>query len=161
VSSNIAPAAASTVVAPRATLSRWERGWIIVVGVLFLLHVVNVEIRSVFLQRRMNDLGVYLRAAWAVRTGHDLYAVTDNNGWHYVSPPLLAIVLTPLADAPAGEPQNGVLPWSVSVVVWHLLSVLCAIVAAHWLATALERTSTDVEVRSQKQGCWRWWAVRF
>src|SRR5262249_52793810 len=46
-------------------------------------------------------------------------------------------------------------------VVWHLLSVLCAIVAAHWLATALERTSTDVEVRSQKQGCWRWWAVRF
>ena len=35
--------------------------------------------RSAFMQRRMTDLGVYLRAGWAVRSGADIYDVTDDN----------------------------------------------------------------------------------
>src|SRR5262249_2322269 len=62
--------------------SKWERRGVIVLGVLVVLFGVLVEIRSAFLKRHMGDLGVYLRAAWAVRTGVDPYQVTDND-WHY------------------------------------------------------------------------------
>ena len=48
----------------------------------------------------MGDLDCFLRAAWAVRSGADLYTVTDDNGFHYNYPPLLAILATPLADPP-------------------------------------------------------------
>ena len=53
----------------------------------------------------MTDLQVYLRAAWAVRSGADLYTIIDDNQWHYHYPALFAILMTPLADPPAGEPM--------------------------------------------------------
>ena len=37
----------------------------------------------------MTDLHVYLRAAWAVRAGADIYDVVDDNRWHYQYPPSL------------------------------------------------------------------------
>jgi hypothetical protein len=80
---------------------RWER----ILLVLILLGFVGfgwlVETRSAFLRRRMGDVGVYFRAAWAVRTGgQHLYSITDDNGWHYHYPPLFAVLLSPLADPP-------------------------------------------------------------
>jgi hypothetical protein len=76
----------------------------ILVGLILLGFVafgVLVEYRSAFLRRRMGDVGVYLRAAWAVRTGgRSLYTLTDDNGWHYHYPPLFAVLLSPLADPP-------------------------------------------------------------
>jgi hypothetical protein len=62
-----------------------------------------VEYRSAFLSRRMGDLGCYLRAAWAVRAGVDMYGLTEDNGWHYNYPPLYAILLAPLADPPTRD----------------------------------------------------------
>ena len=35
-----------------------------------------------------------------MRTGENLYVVADENGFHYIYPPLLAILLTPFADPP-------------------------------------------------------------
>src|SRR5262245_37872535 len=145
---------------PTARPARWERGALALLLVLGVAFGVLVEIRTAFLRRRMGDLGCYLRAAWAVRTGNDLYDVMDDNGWHYNYPPLLAILAVPLADAPAGADRAGLLPWAASTAIWYVLNVLCLVVAVHWLATALERTLPVPGLRDQPRGCRRWWALR-
>ncbi len=142
-------------------LARWEKAGLVLLIAFFVLFGVSVEYRSAFLTRRMTDLGVYLRAAWAVQDGQDLYDVTDNNGWHYLYPPLFAILLVPFADPPPGVFPEAVVPFEVSVALWYLFSVLCLVVAVHWLASALEQTSPDPSVRHQPPGCRRWWALRF
>src|SRR5437879_4699259 len=115
---------------------RWWERWslwlwlpaIIVFGVL-------VEIRSAYLSRRMGDLGCFLRAAWAVRQGgQDLYNVRSDTLWSYNYPPLLAIVLVPLADAPAGQPGGGLLSYEATVAVWYAFCVLCLFWGLHSLA---------------------------
>ena len=51
-----------------------------------------------------------------MRQGIYHYTVTDDNGWHYTYPSLLAIVLIPFADAPSGTPQPAwAVPYPVSV----------------------------------------------
>src|SRR5207245_4536593 len=92
---------------PDRPLALWQRAGIVLLGAGFLILGTVVELRSAFMQRRMTDLDVYLRAAWAVRDGEDLYAVTDDSGWHYHYPSLLAILLVPLADQPAGAASAG------------------------------------------------------
>jgi hypothetical protein len=119
-----------------------------------------VERRTAFMERRMGDMAAYLRPAWAVRVGLDIYEVTDHNGWHYNYPPLFAILMTPLADAPPGHDRGGLLPFAASVAIWYVLSVVFLAVGAHWLAAALERSSPDPAVRSQPAFCRRWWALR-
>jgi alpha-1,2-mannosyltransferase len=104
---------------------------------------------------------VYLRAAWAVRTGHDFYTVTDDNTWHYHYPPLLAVLLMPLADAPPGaDPLPAAVPFAVSAALWYVFSLGCLAVAVHRLASALEATAAEPAVRQQPWGCRRWWALR-
>jgi hypothetical protein len=144
----------------RSSLSRFERAILVFLFSGLVLFGGLVEMRSAFLERRMTDLGVYLRAAWAVRTGADLYRVQDNNDWHYHYPPLFAILLVPLADPPAGADRTGLIPFAVSVAFWYAISVLCLIGAVHWLARALEQMSPDPAIRSLPQGCRRWWALR-
>jgi len=62
--------------------------------------------RSAFMHSRHTDADVYFRAAWAIRTGGDPYRVTDTHQWHYHYPPLLAILLVPLADPPEDAPPG-------------------------------------------------------
>jgi hypothetical protein len=112
-----------------------------------------VEFRSVFLHRHMTDLQVYLRAAWAARTGGDIYAVTDDNHWHYHYPPLPALLAMPLADAPPGADRTGLVPFWLSVAVWYWLSVACLLAGVHVLASAVEPGAGP--------GTPRWWALRF
>ena len=110
---------------PAAALAppkRWERYTLLVLLLGILLFGVLVEIRSAFLTRRMGDFGCYARGAWAVRTGADLYDVTCDNDWHYNYPPLLAILLAPLADPPRGADDAGMTPYAVSVAVWPTVS---------------------------------------
>ena len=83
-----------------APLTAWQRAGLAAFVLLFVAFAVPVEMRSALMSRRMGDLDCFLRAAWAVRSGADLYAVTDDNGFHYNYPPLLAILATPLADPP-------------------------------------------------------------
>lgn len=145
---------------PISWLSRWEKCGLGLLLAVVVLFGVLVEVRSVFLTRRMGDLNVYLRAAWAVRVGDDLYSITEHNGWHYNYPPLLAIFLVPLADAPEGADRTCLLPYGVSVAIWYLFNVLLVALSVHWLARAIEDTSPDPEVRWQPAGCRRWWALR-
>lgn len=143
-----------------APLSRWGKiglGWFCV---LLLAFGAQVENRTVFLERRMGDLDVFLRAAWAVRTGADPYAVTSDNDWHYLYPPLYAILLTPLADPPPGEDTAGFVPYAWSVAICYLLSVLCLLAGVHALARALEERSDDPSFRDQPRYCRRWWMLR-
>jgi hypothetical protein len=141
-------------------LMRWERRGLIGLGVLLIVLGVEVERRSAFMSRRMGDVGCYLRAGWAVRSGHDLYGVTCDNGWHYLYPPLYAILMTPLADPPRGADASGMTPYPVSVAVCYLLNLLWLALGAHWLASALESRFVRPELRSPPAGCRRWWALR-
>jgi alpha-1,2-mannosyltransferase len=119
-----------------------------------------VEKRSAFMQRRMTDLGVYLRAGWAVRTGQDIYDIKDDNEWHYQYPPPFAVLMVPLADPPPGADRTGMLPYAASVGIWYSLSLLCLIWGVHCLAGALEDRFTNPMARRTPWGCRRWWALR-
>ncbi len=123
-----------------APLRRGERLAVVAFCIIIALFGVIVEHRSAFQHTRKGDLNVFLRAGWAVRAGADLYAVTDDNGFHYHYPPLLAILAAPLADPPAGADRTGMLPYSVSVAVCYLLNLLFLAFAVHQLARALEQT---------------------
>jgi hypothetical protein len=133
-------------------LTRIEWGILGAMITVVLYYAVMTEIRSCFLERRMTDFGVYLRAAWAARTGNDMYAVTCDNGWHYCYPPTFALFLMPLADPPSGFSREGYLPYPFSVGIWIILSYAFAIWGAHMLALLI--------VPDAKPGSRRWWAAR-
>jgi hypothetical protein len=138
---------------PIDRLRFWERlGMAALVGVIVVFGVI-VEIRSALLSRHMGDAGVYLRAAWAARMGGaDLYTIVDDNGWHYHYPPLLAVVLMPLANPPAFVPAELILPYPVSIALWYMLSVFSLAWSLHTLAAAL----APEDIPSSR----RWWLVR-
>src|SRR5436189_2821370 len=134
-------------------LRAWERLGIAALAGIMVVFGVIVEIRSALLSRHMGDAGVYLRAAWAARMGGaDLYTIMDDNGWHYHYPPLLAIVLMPLADPPAFVPADMIVPYPVSIALWYVLSVASLFWGLHVLAAAL--APDDVP------GSRRWWLLR-
>ena len=141
-----------------ASLTRWER-----VGLWLFFTVIAgfsavVLLRSALLPRRMGDWNVFARAAWAVRVGGDLYDVTDDNGFHYLYPPLFAILLTPLADAPEGMARPWMLPYPATVAIWYALNILFTILAMHWLASALEQATLRPELPPPESR--RWWRLR-
>ncbi len=141
-------------------LSVWESGGLLLLLLTAVGFGVLVELRTAFFKRRMGDLNVYARAAWAVRTGHDPYDVTDNNSWHYSYPPLFAILMAPLADPPRGVHTPGVLPYAWTAGIWYVFNLLCLGLAVHWLAGALERTSPLPELREKQPGSRGWWRLR-
>jgi len=148
-----------------APLRRGERLALVAFCVLIALFGVIVEHRSAFQHTRKGDLNVFLRAGWAVRSGADLYAVTDDNGFHYHYPPLLAILAAPLADPPAGADRTGTLPYSASVAVCYLLNLFFLAFAVHHLARALEQTASGVASTPRARLNWPagsrgWWALR-
>jgi hypothetical protein len=141
-------------------LARWQRWGLWLLLAVVVAFGVLVEIRTVFLSRRMGDLGCYSRGAWAVRTGADPYEVTDDTGWHYNYPPLFAILMAPLADPPPGVHTPGMLPWAWTAGIWYVFNVVLLALAVHWLAGALESTSALPWLRGQPVGTRAWWALR-
>src|SRR6267154_31891 len=111
---------------PAEPLSKLERAALMLLALVPIVFGVLVEVRGAFLQTRRTDLAVFARAAWAVRSGIDVYSVTDEKGLHYHYPPLLAILMAPLADPPPGVPMVAAVPFAVTVGVWYLLSVFVA-----------------------------------
>jgi hypothetical protein len=134
-------------------LYRYERVGLGALGLFLVGFLTLVEIRSAFLSgNRHTDLGVFLRAGWAVRSGADLYQVTCDNGWHYVYPPAFAVTMVPLADAPKYEPRQWMLPYPVSVALWTVFNVLVVGWTVHTFAKhALPGTAP---------GTRRWWFAR-
>jgi hypothetical protein len=137
-------------------LTPWQRRGLVLFGVVVVLFGVLFVFRSAFQNTRKGDLDVFLRAGWAVRTGEDIYTVTDDKGFHYHYPPFLAILLVPLADPPLGRPTAGMVPYPLSVALWYVLSLLCLALAVHWLAGALE---ASLGARPPT-GSRAWWALR-
>ncbi len=135
-------------------LRPWERRGVIAFAIVLFAFGGMVELRSAFLQRRKGDLGVFLRAAWAVRADQDLYKITDDNGFHYCYPPLLAVLLTPLADPPADADRSGMLPYAVSVGICYVLNLVFLGVAVHTLARALQGPN------GPPPGSRDWWTLR-
>jgi hypothetical protein len=133
-------------------LRGWERVGLALAAVLVVGFGVLVEVRSAFQKTSKTDFGVYARAAWAVRDGRDLYAVVDNNGWHYCYPPAFAVLLYPLADPFPGFPRDSYLPFAASVAIWYTLGVACTLWAAHVLAKAV--------LPGDIRGSRRWWYAR-
>jgi hypothetical protein len=152
-------------------LTRWQKCGIIALAVLLLGFGAEVVRHSAFLTRRQTDVVCYLRAAWAVRTGADLYAITEDNNWHYNYPPLFAIVLVPLADAPVGDPRSWMLPYPVSVAVFYYGTLLLGLWGVWMLGGALEETAREGDrpaglspspelTPSPARYGRRWWALR-
>jgi hypothetical protein len=142
-------------------LTRWERTILLALLAVIVAFGGLVEFRAAFADRRMSDLTVFLRAGWAVRTGADIYHVPDEgNGWYYVYPPFFAILMAPLAEAPANADQSWMLPYPITVGFWYLFNVGLLFWCVHRLASALQKISTDPEVRDQPAGCRRWWFLR-
>ena len=146
--------------ARQSPLSRGERFALLVLFVAFVVFAGLVELRSALQQTRKGDLNVFLRAGWAIRADANPYAVTDDNGFHYHYPPLLAILAAPLADAPAGADRTNMLPYAVSVGVCYLLNVFFLAYAVHRLARALEETTAGPFRLTWSRGSRGWWAVR-
>ena len=141
-------------------LSRWEK--LAVAGFFLFLALFGglVEYRSALLTRRMGDLDVFLRAAWAVQNDADLYTIASDNGWHYIYPPLYAILLVPLADPPPVANTGWYLAYPISVAICYLLNVLCLLGGVHLLASAMEERADDPGLRTQPRFCRRWWLLR-
>lgn len=144
----------------QAPLGRGERLALVVFFVVLAVFGIITEHRSAFQRTRKGDLNVFLRAGWAVRSGDDLYAVTDDNGFHYHYPPLLAILAAPLADPPAGADHTWMLPYSISVAICYLLNLLFLAFAVHHLARALEQTTAGRLGLNWPVGSRGWWALR-
>lgn len=141
-------------------LSSIQRIGLSLLLVLILLFGAWVELRGALQHTRKTDIGAYLRAAWAVRTGRDIYSITDDRGLHYAYPPFLAVLMTPLADPPPDTNRAGYLPYAVTVGLWYMLTLTLGFWGAHILSNALEETSQNFLVRRQPRFCTRWWAVR-
>jgi hypothetical protein len=141
-------------------MSKCERCALVLFFVLVAAFGVVVEIRGALLQKRMTDLAVFLRAAWAVRSGVDLYGITDDKGLPYNYPPLLAILLTPLADPPAATAAGRSLSFAIKVGLWYVLSLAILGLGLHALARALEQTLPSLAATPRFAGSGLWWRLR-
>lgn len=127
---------------------------------MIILFGAWVELRGAYSHSRMTDVGPYLRAAWAVRIGGDIYWTTDDRGWHYVYPPLLSILMTPLADPPEGRDRAGYLPYRASVGIWYIFTTLIALAGINKLADVMGRMSVNPVVAEGSRFSRQWWALR-
>jgi hypothetical protein len=169
---------------PFRRLSNARRWGLIAIWIFALGYGALVVIRGALIHTRHTDAGVYFSAAWSIRIGSNPYLTTDQNGWHYIVPPLLAVVISPLADAPPTMHRYWLLPYSVSVGVWYLLGIFCMAIAVNRLAWALlgalrisRLTSLDLNdsdpaavdpvcpslpaTNTSRRWAWRWWILCF
>ncbi len=89
-----------------STRSRITRGELNAIACVLAAAVAfggMVLLRSALQNQRKTDLDVFCRAAWAVRTGQDVYATYSDRSWNYVYPTFFAILMTPLAEPPTAH----------------------------------------------------------
>lgn len=140
--------------ASAAPLTRFEKVGLILFGLVVVAFGGLVLWRSAFQNDRKTDFGVYARAAFAVRTGLDIYHkdTCDDRGWHYTYPPPFAIVMVPLADPYVWDDRTGYLPWWALITVWYALSIGLLAYSVHALAKAV--------LPEAQPGSRRWWYAR-
>lgn len=134
-------------------MDKWTRLSIVLLAALFVGFGVLTFVRSAMQSVRKTDLTVYLRAAWAVRSGEDLYTVQDEHGWHYHYPPLLAAALVPFAQPPVGSEETPLVPFGTVVVLWYCAGVALVSLAGPWLASRVGTLAVH------REGRYRFWLV--
>jgi alpha-1,2-mannosyltransferase len=144
--------------APFGPPTLWEKIGLSALAAALVIFGGIIEYRSAFSASRKTDLTVFTRAAWMARQGDSLYEFTIRH-YHYNNPPLFAVLMVPLANAPSGS-EALTLPFAVSVSLWYLLNLLFMGGAVHLVAAALDAVSPDPEVRTMPAFCRRWWLVR-
>lgn len=95
------------------------------------------------------ELRSVLGAGWAVRSQKNLYAIPSE----FTGPPVLAVLVAPLAQPTLGAGASDIVPWVLAVAISYFFNVLCLIVAIHWLAGTAESYSISSNIR-------HWWYVR-
>jgi alpha-1,2-mannosyltransferase len=133
-------------------LSRFESACVVFLAIGLVWFGYHTLFRAAYCDNRMTDYGVYARAAWAVRTGADLYTTVDDNKWHYVYPPPFVLLFLPLADPPTGADRTGYISYELGVLLWYAINVGLLAVSLHWLASL---TLPDARRFSR-----RWWYAR-
>ena len=97
----------------------FRRKWLGILLILGLAFGIGVSTfyRGAISPHQRTDLTVFLTAGKIVREGHSslLYTIESIRHWHYVYPPLLAILLAPYSNWPLG----------VTVGFAYLLSLAC------------------------------------
>lgn len=134
-----------------AIQSRWT--WLALVAALVAWGLTDVRNRGRIdpadpanPQVHKSDLTVYTEASKAFFDGRNPYTVANPRGWHYLYPPLFAIVLEPLAQFGS----------QTQVVIWYFLNLLvvwgCYRESRRILALLPGSTELDrTEVRSDRQ----------
>ncbi len=92
------------------------------------------------LDKHRTDFTVYTEAGAALFDGRDPYEVTNARGWHYLYPPLFALMVAPLHGLPTE--WQGIIWYAISVV----LAVLCLVEVlriARLLEPAADGESTE------------------
>lgn len=144
-------------------LNGWEKTGLVLVLLVSLAFGALTLLRSAYLKTRRTDADVYFRAAWAVRAGENPYLVKDTNSWHYHYPPLMAILLAPLAAPPdtAGAARaDGWVSYPAAVTIWYALGLAALALALHGTATGIERSWRHPRLHAPPPGGRPWWRLR-
>jgi hypothetical protein len=180
-----------TPLSPRAAwrFSHRERIGLALAVCVILAYGTILEFRTALRNAPMTDLGVFACAAGAVRSGENIYSISDWHGWHYQYPPTLAILLIPLSQPvppsppilPAGVARNTTnTPWGYRiearsqyfglhaqnirffwiVAAWYAISVALICFSAHALACVLEGVKWAEPPPTLATARRRWWLVR-
>jgi hypothetical protein len=173
--SSLSPEIIKGLTHPFALLRQRHRAAVIALWIVALGIGCLVEIRGALIHNRHTDVDTYFAAAWSVRIGSDPYYAQDTNGWHYNYPLLLAVLIDPLADAPPTMHRYWLLPFSWSVGIWYVLSILFLVVGVTQLSRAVlqvigRQAPTGAPpdddprrppVNSAARWAWRWWILCF
>ena len=136
----------------------WMVGLLVAIALLGGMYVK----RSAFSDPYIGDVQVFFRAAWAARTGENLYTIEDDKGLMYHYPPLLAVALMPWANPPADADTAGrwIVPWPATVTLWYVANVGFMAWGVCLVARAIERRWAESWVGQQPRfGLW-WWLIR-
>jgi hypothetical protein len=94
---------------------RRKKFFIFIVGTFLVIVGISTLCRGgIGPPPRRTDLTVFLSAAEAIKSGANIYIITNDRGWHYVYMPLLAVLLTPFTR----------LPLLLNTFLWYMLSVV-------------------------------------
>jgi hypothetical protein len=125
----------------------------VAVCLLFGVVVYHKQIRL-----RQGDQVVYYRAGWSMRHGGtDLYDITDHHGFHYLYPPVFAILMIPLADPPLNTPteeQKWILPKWARMVVHYVFNLMCLFWASNLWIGCLEMPQPFLSTRRVRLFLW-------
>lgn len=110
-------------------LLRHKRLFLFIIVVFFLIVGISTLCRGgIGPPPARTDLTVFLRGAEAVKSGENLYGVTNDRGWRYVYLPLLAILLTPFTH----------IPLLLNTSLWYALSI-ASLCGAIFLSAGMAR----------------------